>query len=472
MLARVEGMPLESLEAGLAWDWTGFGEWLDRLEGQVAVNAGFSVGHSTLRRVAMGERAGTDATAEDLAAMSSLLEQALGEGALGLTSSLALSHSDGDGRPVPSRFAGADELVALATVVGCHPGTSLGMNPGVDPDADEKVGLMAAMSKAADRLLNWNALLVSADGAERAWSQLGMSDRAAALGGCVVAEAAPDPRRIFLSLKNPFPFDAVPGWGELFAVDDEDRVRLLRDGAVRVRLAAGLASPSLPGFLKHHMRPGHMTVVDAGRADPSLNGRRLDDLATERGTDPLDVLCDLAADSGLEAVLTPDMMGDDPASWDLRASFLTDPRTVVGAADAGAHLDTACSFSYPTSLLGPTVRGRGLFSLEAAVHQLTDRPARLWGLRDRGRVAVGWIADLVVFDPATVGPHPPTMRRDLPAGARRIYGGADGVVAVLVNGVPVAEGGETTGALPGTVLRSGRDTLTVTVAQASPMVVG
>jgi N-acyl-D-aspartate/D-glutamate deacylase len=149
------------------------------------------------------------------------------------------------------------------------------------------------------------------------------------------------------------------------------------------------------------------------------------------------------------------------ADWAARAEIWRDPRAVVGGSDAGAHLDTMCGAVYSTTLLGEGVRQRQLLSLEEAVRLLTEVPARLYGLVDRGRVAEGWWADLVVLDPATVGPGPLRTRSDLPAGADRLFAGAEGIEHVLVNGTEVVSGGTLTGAVPGRVLRSGTDTVTV-----------
>jgi N-acyl-D-aspartate/D-glutamate deacylase len=147
----------------------------------------------------------------------------------------------------------------------------------------------------------------------------------------------------------------------------------------------------------------------------------------------------------------------------MRADVWRDPRTVVGASDAGAHLDMINTFSYSTALLGPAVRDRGLLSLEEAVHQLTDVPARLYGVRERGRLAEGWHADVTIFDPDTVGHGEIYTRDDLPGGAGRLYADARGVDFVLVAGEPIIRDGERTGARPGRVLRSGRDTETVPI---------
>jgi N-acyl-D-aspartate/D-glutamate deacylase len=183
-------------------------------------------------------------------------------------------------------------------------------------------------------------------------------------------------------------------------------------------------------------------------------------VATDRGLDAWDALCEIVVADRLRTGFSVPIPETD-ADWAARAEVWRDPRAVVGGSDAGAHLDTMCGAVYSTSLLGYGVRQRELLGFEEAVRLLTDVPARLYGLIDRGRVAEGWWADLVVFDPATVGPGPLRTRDDLPAGANRLFAGAEGVAHVLVNGTSVVTDGLLTGAVPGRVLRSGTDTTTV-----------
>jgi N-acyl-D-aspartate/D-glutamate deacylase len=150
--------------------------------------------------------------------------------------------------------------------------------------------------------------------------------------------------------------------------------------------------------------------------------------------------------------------GDDEESWHRRLELWRDPRTIVGASDAGAHLDMLATFAFFTNFVGPTVRDRGLLPIEEAVHLVTDAPARLYGLVDRGRVAAGYRADITIFDAAKVATGDVVMRDDMPGGVSRLYAEAEGIAHVLVNGVEVVTGRRLTGATPGTVLRSGRDT--------------
>jgi N-acyl-D-aspartate/D-glutamate deacylase len=190
-------------------------------------------------------------------------------------------------------------------------------------------------------------------------------------------------------------------------------------------------------------------------------------VARQRGISSWDALCQVVVADRLQtgfAVPIPESDDD----WRARSEVWRDPRAVVGGSDAGAHLDTMCGAVYSTSLLGDAVRRRQLLSLEEAVRLLTEVPARLYGLVDRGRVAEGFWADLVLFDPDTVGHDALQTRRDLPGGAARLYAGATGIEHVLVNGVEVVSHGQLTGATPGRVLRSGTDTLTVGVPGAPP----
>jgi N-acyl-D-aspartate/D-glutamate deacylase len=175
-------------------------------------------------------------------------------------------------------------------------------------------------------------------------------------------------------------------------------------------------------------------------------------------------MLDVVVADDLRTGLCPPSLGDTDEDWRLRASVWRDPRAVIGGSDAGAHLDMMCGAVYSTSLLGSAVRERQLLPLEEAVRLLTDVPARLYGLRERGRIADGWHADLIAFDPQSVGHGPVRTRTDLPGGAMRLYADATGIPHVLVGGVPVIRDGHVTGATPGTVLRSGRDTETVPAA--------
>jgi N-acyl-D-aspartate/D-glutamate deacylase len=269
--------------------------------------------------------------------------------------------------------------------------------------------------------------------------------------------------KLRINLATGFIFDALPGWAAVLGLPLPERMRALVDPAVREQLQKGATSEAA-GALRAIANWENMTIEETFEpANAALAGRKVGELAKERGVAPLDALLDLALSEGLRTSFSPFIPGDDEASWKLRAAVWRDPRTVIGASDAGAHLDMIDTFTCTTSLLATGVREKGLLSLEEAVQQLADVPARLYGIRERGRLAPGWRADVIVFDERTVGPGPIHTRRDLPAGAARLYAEAEGIEHVFVNGTEIVRGKQATGALPGTVLRSGRDTETVEV---------
>jgi N-acyl-D-aspartate/D-glutamate deacylase len=464
MLARVEGMPLESLEAGVPWDWRSFGDYLARLEGRLAVNAGFMVGHSALRRVVMGERAvGHAATPAEQDAMLALLRRSLAEGGLGFSSTISPTHNDGDGQPVPSRHASRDELIALARAVRDFPGTTLEFLPGVGLFDEEKKRLMADLSLAANRPLNWNVLVPSAGNEEMVEAQLSATDYARERGAEVVALTVPQAMTIRINLRTGFVFDALPGWAELFRLPVEARKLRLADPSARRQLDEH-AKSERAGLLRGLARWENMRIVEAFTPETKRwEGRTVGELARENGQDPFEAMLDLAIADDLRTSFMPPGAGDRAEDWAVRGRVWRDDRTVIGASDAGAHLDMIDTFAVPTQVLGNGVRRHQVIGLEEAVRQLTDVPARLYGVRERGRLTPGWRADVVVFDPASIACGPTYTRFDLPAGAGRLYADAMGIEHVLVNGVEIVREGKHTGALPGTVLRSGRDTETVEV---------
>lgn len=464
MLARVEGIPLEALSAGVSWSWRTFGEYLGLLEGRVAVNAGFLAGHTALRRAVLGDDDARLATADEVEDMARMLGSCLAEGALGFSSSRATSHNDADGRAVSSRYAGDDELLALCRVTGQHPGTTLEYIPSVGAFfTDDEIQLMTAMSVAADRPLNWNILNVNTTLWEGSSQRLTAGDHAAAHGGRVVALTMPTMSTLRVNFVSGFVLDSFPGWDELFRLDATERLRALADAPTRARLRDAVERDT--SVLGPRLRDWGTLVFGQCFADStkSFEGRRVADVAAERGVGPFDCLLDVVVADGLRTVIVLPPIGNDLESWRLRAQVWRDQRAVIGGSDSGAHLDMIDNFAYSTSLLGPIVRD-GLIELERAVHLLTDVPARLYGITDRGRLAEGWKADLVVFDPATVGSGSVRMCADLPGGASRLFADALGVPYVVVNGTTVVEDGVVTDARPGTVLRSGRDTQTVHAA--------
>jgi N-acyl-D-aspartate/D-glutamate deacylase len=459
MLAVVEGMPLSALRAGVPLDWTNTGEYLDQLEGRLAINAGFLVGHSAMRRVVMGSAATQRyATPDEVAAMARLLRDGLEAGGIGFSSSWGRAHLDGDGAPVPSRSADVAELIALASVAKEFEGTSIEfLPPMVDSFTPEIVDLLTAMSVAASSPLNWNVMRVTSGTTAEGAALLEAGAEARRRGGAVVALTMPIPSRARFSFGTGFVLEMLPGWGPVMALPHADKKVALTDPETRRRLRDGA-------------RSARGSLGEIGRWDSRLisqtfapelkdyQGRAVTDIARAEGKEPLDALLDIAVADDLRTTFTRQQPEPSREDWEAAVAVWRDTNAVIGASDAGAHLDFTAYFDYPVYVLERAVRQHQVLGLEEAVHLTTEVPASLYGVRDRGRVAQGNWADLVVFDEATVGSGELETRFDLPGGAGRLYAEPTGVHHVVVNGDVIVGDGMLTDQRPGRILRSGRDT--------------
>ena len=465
MMAKVEGMPLAALEHGTDWGWETFAEYLGRMDGKIAVNAGFLVGHCALRRYVMGgEATGHAANEDQIAAMRNELRFAIEAGALGFSFTNSTSHSDGEGEPVASRWATPDELIALCAETGMHPGTTLeGIVPGcLDQFADDEIELLGRMSAAANRPMNWNVLTVDSRVPERVPRQIAASTRASELGGRVVALTMPVQVPMNMSFGTFCGLWLIPGWQQILGVPVAERVVRLSDPDTRLRLLELSQSPAA-GVFRRLADWGDYVIGDTySTANVGVKGRAVRDIAAERGCSHFGTLLDIVIADECRTILWPTPQDDDHESWRMRAELWNDPRALIGGSDAGAHLDRMCGAPYPTRFLADCIRGRQLITLERAVQLMTAAPADLFGLVDRGRLKVGAIADVFVFDPLLVDSDPAALITDLPGGASRLSAGSRGVSRVFVAGEAIIVDGSATGATPGTVLRSGRDTVTVT----------
>ncbi|MEU9702096.1 D-aminoacylase [Streptomyces sp. NPDC047981] len=464
MMSKVEGMALKALEEGVDWSWSSFGEYLDALEGRIAVNAGFMVGHCALRRYVMGADAvGGEASPGQIERMTALLREAMAAGAWGLSTTQSSTHSDGDGVPVASRHATPAELIALSQAVGEHEGTQIEaiLAGCLDQFSDDEIDLFVDMTAAAGRPLNWNVLTIDAAVPERVPRQLVASERARKSGGRIVALTMPILTPMNMSLGTFCALNLIPGWGEILGLPVPERIAKLRDPDVRAEMLRRADSKEA-GVFRRLAHFGRYVIGDTySRENEGLTGRVVKDIAAERGQDPFQCLVEICANDELRTVLWPMPTDNDPASWALRRETWEHEDVLLGGSDAGAHLDRMCGAPYTTRFLGDCLRGRKLVPLEQAVKMLSDDPARLFGLRERGRIAEGFHADLVLFDPERIDAGPATLVHDLPGDSPRLDSRAIGIVSVRVNGVETIRDDEVTGAIPGRVLRSGRDTRTV-----------
>jgi len=465
MMAKVEGMPLAALEQGIEWNWETFAEYLGRIEGNLSVNAGFLVGHCALRRKVMGTDAvGQQPTDDQLQEMKDLLAESIRAGGLGFSTTRARTHSDGDGEPVASRWAEEPELLALAQVVSEHEGTTLefasdGCLDGFD---DEEVQFMIRFSKTGNRPLNWNVLTVDSHAPERYRNQLAAMDAAAEAGARVVALTMPVIVGMNMSFLTYCALNMMPDWGDILGLPVPERIEKLRDPATRRFMEERAASPDAGVFARLTGWDTYVIGDTFSEANEGLTGRRVADIAAERGAGAFDTLLDIVIADDLRTVLWPGATDADPESWELRRLAWQHPSVMLGGSDAGAHLDRMQGANYPTRFIADCLRGRKLTTLEDAVRMMTTVPADLFGLRDRGVIREGAHADLVLIDPETVDSEMLSMVDDLPGGTERLYAGSVGVRSVFVAGEEVVTDGVVTDARPGSVIRSGVDTDTVT----------
>ena len=464
MMSKVEGMPLAALENGTDWSWETFAEYLGRLEGNISVNAGFLVGHCAIRRYVMGPAAvGAEASEAHIDGMRAELAKSIKSGALGFSFTNSTSHSDGDGEPVASRWATHDELIALCEEVGLHEGTTLeGIVPGcLDRFADDEIELLGLMSAAANRPMNWNVLTVDSREADRVPRQISAYDRSIELGGKVVALTMPVQVPMNMSCSSFCGLWLLPGWQQILGVPVAERIQRLQDPDTRLRMLENSLSQAA-GVFRRLADWGDYVIGDTySAANEGLKGRIVRDVANERGMSSFGTLLDIVIADDLKTILWPTPQDDDAESWRMRAELWQDGRAMIGGSDAGAHLDRMCGAPYPTRWLADCIRGRKLVPVEFAVKMMTSQPAKLFGLVDRGELREGACADVVVFNPDEIGSEDAMLVTDLPGNSSRLTAGSFGVKRVLVNGVTIVENGVANGAVPGTVLKSGKDTYTV-----------
>jgi N-acyl-D-aspartate/D-glutamate deacylase len=466
MMARVEGMSPAALAEGVDWNWRSFADYLDRLDGNLGVNVGAMIGHCALRRAVMHDDSVTrEASDDEIAEMKGLLAAAIQAGSLGFSTTRSYTHNDGDGMPVPSRVASEAEVVALAGVCADHPGTTLEWvaDGCMNNFRDDEIDLMARMSLAARRSINWNVLTIDSARAGDYRQQMDASRQVAERGGRVVALTMPILVGMNMHFHSFCALYSLPDWAPIMGLPTEEKMAKLRDPEVRRFMEQRAASPEA-GVFSRLTGWGLYRIGDTfSAANEGLKGRTVGDIARERGQRDFYTLLDIVLADDLRTVLWPGPTDDDPSSWLMRQAAWDDEHVMIGGSDAGAHLDRMAGASYTTEWLDDCIRGRRLAGLERAINHMTDVPARFFGLTERGRVAEGWHADLVVFDPETIGAGELLMHHDLPGDGPRLYSEARGIASVIVNGVVTVDDGALTGALPGRLLRSGRDTETVPI---------
>lgn len=453
-LEKVEGMSADALRAGLGAEWSfeSFPEYLDAVEARgSAINLAAMIGHTPVRMHVMGEEATERAaTPEEIAAMRAIVAEAVEAGALGFATSKSDTHVGYEGRPVPSRASDAEEIGAIAGALGDAGRGVIQATMGRGLAFQE----FEAIAKATGRPVSWTALLAGAGGPGVWELLLQMSHDLHAAGVPVHPQVSCRPLMFEFTMAQPFPFESMRLFQPISAAADTSaKVAIYRDPEFRTKLRDKLSSDRGGGVLGGSW---DRAVVSWFPPDRSLEERNVATLAGERGVDPTDLVLDLALETGLEARFRMAVLNDDEDAVEV---LLTDPITMLGLSDAGAHASQLCDACFSTHLLSRWVRERKALSLEEAIRKLTSEPAEIFGLADRGLLAEGRPADIVVFDPETVGCSPLRRVHDQPAGADRLVSDASGIDAVIVNGTPIRRHGKDTvspdGPLPGRLLRNG-----------------
>jgi len=465
LMEGVEDIPGIVLSEGLKWDWESFPEYLDALEKQERViDIGAQMPHHPLRVYVMGERAINfeDATADDIAEMRKLTEEALQAGAFGFTTSRTESHRTTKGERVPGRYAAADELIGIGEAFKSVDHGAYGMLNDFE-DEEAEFQWIETIGKETGRPL-WFLLTDRYSDPER-WRRLMKGAHKARDGGAnVTAQIAGRAVGIILGFSTSLtPFSGRPTFAALDGVPQAERLQKLKDPGVRAQILSEENSDELLSRLPPLQRAianrwDRMYILnDPPEYEPKPEAA-VQEAAKIAGKSPQEFVYDFMAEGdGGGMVLFPVtnfVTGDlEPVH-----EMMQDEATIVGLGDGGAHCGQICDASMPTFMLTHWTRDRtrgGKFPIEWAVRRLTSETADFFGFKDRGRLAKGLKADVNIIDYDALQIRRPEVIFDLPAGGRRLVQKAEGYEMTIVSGVPVFENGKHTGALPGKLVRAG-----------------
>ena len=425
-LEKVEDMDVAALAAGIPWDFETFPEYLASIERRGTVlNYAAYIGHTPLRMYALGDAASDRvATTDEIDRMAALVREAMLAGAAGFATSFAMTHRGADGKPIPSRYADRAEFEALFRAVG---ETRRGVVE-VTPGENLSIAGMYELQPTIGVPMTYTALLTSPNGSHL--RNLALNREGWAKGAQVWPQITCRPLNFSMTLLEPFTLNPNAEFALLMGTSIDARRAAYADPVWRAQVKDIWASMvgMVPRFDTYEIMETEV--------HPELVGRRLSQVAAEMGKEPFDALLDLAlAEPELRLRVKCVVANDD---IDGIRELLADSGCTLGLSDAGAHVGQLCDAPMPTDLLGNWVREREALSLESAIHKLSGVQADLFGFADRGHLAPGYAADVVVFDPDTVAPGPVRRVRDFPADTERLTADAPtGVRHVLVNGIAI-----------------------------------
>jgi len=430
-LTHVEGMSLDALRAGVRWEFESYPEFLDAMERRgVVPNVGSFVGHSSVRTYVLGREATKRAAnAAEIAEMRRIVLDAVRAGAIGFATSTLEQHNGENGVPMPSRLADEQEIFALTGALG-EAGRGVFM---LTKGMTSTIPWLEQIAAKSGRPVMIAAMFVDPGDPTRVFRELTEIEGARARGRELWAQVGCFPLGMEFTLRHPYPLEAFLAWRPAIqAASEAEYAKVLADPSFRQALKAEAAIPGVPNRFSNQTWP-HLTIISVTReAHRPLIGRSVAELARERGRDPFDVLLDFGLDGELDAMLDCRLFNTDE---DDVKKLLRHPHAAVALSDAGAHLSFLCDAGFGLHLFGHWVRDRADLTLEQAVKRVTHDVATAYRIRERGRLAPGLWADLLLFDPRTVARGPRRRVHDLPTGASRLDTPGVGVHGVWVNGV-------------------------------------
>jgi N-acyl-D-aspartate/D-glutamate deacylase len=447
LLSRVEAIPLEALNAGVTWSWETIPQYFSAIEQRLGINVGAFIGHSAVRRYVMGEASyEREATDDEVGEMRGVIREGMEAGALGLSFERNTRHFDHEGRIAPTFAASDAERYALAGVLD-----EFGRGT-IQVGGDPSLGIKLA--QAGGRPVLYGSVTQNAADPNGWRQRLEQADELGREGLRTYALLNPRQHILPYTLKNAQHFDAHPTWKRVMMLPLDERKRAFRDPDTRAKLHYEAVDTPYAGNGEFVKRWDTQYICKTALAkNAGLQGKHIAQIASEQNKDVLDIYLDLALEEDLETVFERRETNSDSGAV---AEMLHNPHILVGQSDGGAHVVFRSDYSYPTYLLGHWVREENILSLEEAVRKLTFDSASVFGIEDRGLLKPGWAADIMVFDPETVGPKQVEDVPDLPGGASRRKQLANGIEWTLVNGEVLIEHGEHSGALPGRVVGHGR----------------
>jgi N-acyl-D-amino-acid deacylase len=451
-LTHVEGMSLEALRAGVRWDFESYPQYLDAMERRgVVPNVASFVGHSSVRTYVLGADATKRAaTATEIAEMKRLVLEAVRAGAIGFATSTLEQHNGEAGIPMPSRLADEAEMLALTGALG-EAGRGVFM---LTKGMTSTIPWLEKIAAASGRPVMIAAMFVDPGDPTRVFREISEIEAARGRGRELWAQVGCFPLGMEFTLRHPYPLEAFLAWRPAIEASDETSYRrVLADPSFRKRLKDEAATPGVPNRFSYQTFP-HLAIAEVQRAEHrALEGRTIGELARHSGRDPFDVFLDFGLDGELDAMFDCKLFNTDENEV---RKLLCHPHAAVALSDAGAHLSFLCDAAFGLHLFGHWVRERGDLTLPEAVKRVTSDVATAYRIEGRGRITPGAWADLLLFDPATVGRGPKRRVNDLPTGASRLDTPAVGVHGVWVNGVRTADerGVRSDCGRPGRVLRT------------------